>query len=47
MIATHDWAEEDDGYRYDALFDSVVDLFENDPTDPWVVETLEWYQRYD
>jgi hypothetical protein len=45
MLSTSDWTSKDGSYDYEKMFDSIVDLFETDPTDPWVVETLEWLQR--
>ncbi|KAJ7837311.1 hypothetical protein B0H13DRAFT_1912562 [Mycena leptocephala] len=44
MLATKDWAERDGEYDYNELFTKVVDLFA-DPDDPWVKETLDWYQN--
>ncbi|KAJ7119212.1 hypothetical protein C8R43DRAFT_1137099 [Mycena crocata] len=45
MISTSDWGTKDGKYNYERLFESVVALFETNPTSPWVVETLEWYQK--
>ncbi|KAJ7486556.1 hypothetical protein FB451DRAFT_771356 [Mycena latifolia] len=44
MISTSDWTVKDGAYNYEKLFNSVVELFENDPADPWVVDTLNWFQ---
>ncbi|KAJ6560663.1 hypothetical protein B0H10DRAFT_1966900 [Mycena sp. CBHHK59/15] len=44
MLSTSDWATKDGPYNYDKLFKSIVKLFE-DPTDSWVIETLDWYQK--
>ncbi|KAJ7668961.1 hypothetical protein B0H17DRAFT_1209840 [Mycena rosella] len=42
MLCTSDWADKDGAYNYEKLFNSVVELFESDTTDPWVTETLQW-----
>ncbi|KAJ6572483.1 hypothetical protein DFH09DRAFT_1362442 [Mycena vulgaris] len=45
MISSADWSIKDGSYDYEKLFTSVVALFETDPADPWVVETLAWLQQ--
>ncbi|KAJ7663517.1 hypothetical protein B0H17DRAFT_1211616 [Mycena rosella] len=44
MLSTSDWTPKDGTYDYEKLFNQVVKLFEDDPADPWVIETLQWYQ---
>ncbi|KAJ6543599.1 hypothetical protein DFH09DRAFT_37905 [Mycena vulgaris] len=44
MIATTDWTSRDGSYSYEDLFDAIVQLL-SDPEDPWVTETLNWFQR--
>jgi len=44
IIAKNDWAPLDGDYDYQKLFKAIVALFASD--DPWVTETLEWYQLY-
>ncbi|KAJ6516980.1 hypothetical protein DFH09DRAFT_1332652 [Mycena vulgaris] len=45
LISTSDWTAKDGSYNYEKLFNAVVALFEDDPTDPWVIDTLTWYQE--
>ncbi|KAJ7624006.1 hypothetical protein B0H17DRAFT_1219027 [Mycena rosella] len=42
MLCTSDWADKDGAYNDEKLFNSVVELFESDTTDPWGTETLQW-----
>lgn len=44
MLSTAEWKPRDGSYDYEALFTSIVNLFE-DMEDPWAKETLAWYQR--
>ncbi|KAJ7146244.1 hypothetical protein C8R44DRAFT_845460 [Mycena epipterygia] len=44
MLSTSDWATKDGNYNYVKLFDSIVALFETDPTDAWVVDTVKFLQ---
>ncbi|KAJ7115176.1 hypothetical protein C8R44DRAFT_794206 [Mycena epipterygia] len=44
MLSTSDWTTKDGNYNYVKLFDSIVALFETDPTDAWVVDTLKFLQ---
>ncbi|KAF8212300.1 hypothetical protein K438DRAFT_1800005 [Mycena galopus ATCC 62051] len=45
MLSTTDWTADDEQFDYCIFFDSIVQLFEDDPTDPWAVETLAWFQN--
>ncbi|KAJ7119056.1 hypothetical protein C8R44DRAFT_878566 [Mycena epipterygia] len=45
ILSTSDWTAKDGSYDYVKLFNSVVALFETDPTDAWAVDTLKWYQE--
>ncbi|KAJ7714857.1 hypothetical protein B0H16DRAFT_1477780 [Mycena metata] len=45
MLSTSDWTTKEGAYNYERMFNSVVKLFKN-KTDPWVVDTLAFYQRY-
>ncbi|KAJ6488771.1 hypothetical protein C8R45DRAFT_929479 [Mycena sanguinolenta] len=38
------WTDKDGKFDYEKFFNRIVDLFA-DADDPWVVETLEWYQK--
>ncbi|KAJ7736774.1 hypothetical protein DFH07DRAFT_966756 [Mycena maculata] len=46
MLSTSEWSPTDGSYEYGEMFDAVVRLFKKDPTNPWAVDTLEWYQRH-
>ncbi|KAJ7468187.1 hypothetical protein FB451DRAFT_1401433 [Mycena latifolia] len=43
MIATDDWKRQHGSYNYEELFNTIVNLLA-DPDDPWVEETLAWFQ---
>jgi len=30
----------------EVFYDNIVDLFERDPEDPWIVDTLEFWKKY-
>ncbi|KAJ7471007.1 hypothetical protein FB451DRAFT_1399756 [Mycena latifolia] len=45
MVSNADCSSKDGSYNYEKMFNRVVKLFEDDPTDPWVVETLQWFQK--
>ncbi|KAJ7602977.1 hypothetical protein DFH06DRAFT_1257676 [Mycena polygramma] len=44
MISTSDWDRYDGLFSYTDMWDAIMALFKSDPQDPWVVETLAWYQ---
>ncbi|KAJ7123665.1 hypothetical protein C8R44DRAFT_917920 [Mycena epipterygia] len=44
MLCTAEWKPRDGSFDYEALFTSIVQLFE-DPEDPWAKDTLAWYQN--
>jgi hypothetical protein len=46
LSSVESWSSEDGEFDYEAFFNNIVDLFETDNTHPWVLETLEWWQRY-
>ncbi|KAJ7288086.1 hypothetical protein C8J57DRAFT_1641160 [Mycena rebaudengoi] len=39
------WTRKDGEYDYVKMFDKVVKLFTDHPTDPWAIETLDWYTK--
>ncbi|TFY75272.1 hypothetical protein EWM64_g8740, partial [Hericium alpestre] len=39
------WNPEDGSYKYEEAYDKVVALFEDHPNDPWVLDTLAWYNK--
>ena len=46
LSSIESWYFEDGEFNYETFFDNIVDLFETDDKDPWVVETLKWWQEY-
>jgi hypothetical protein len=45
MISASEWTRKDGDYDYVKMFDKVVKLFTDHPTDPWAIETLDWYTK--
>jgi hypothetical protein len=45
MISSSEWTRKDGEYDYVKMFDKVVKLFTDHPTDPWAIETLDWYTK--
>jgi hypothetical protein len=39
------WGSYDGVFDLEALYSTVVTMFESDPGEPWVVETLEWWNE--
>ena len=39
------WGSYDGVFDLEALYGTIVTMFESDPDDPWVVETLEWWNE--
>jgi len=33
-------------FSYEKFYENIVTLFEDDPEDPWVIDTLEWWNKY-
>lgn len=40
------WKSYDNLFSLQRFYDSIVALFELDPQDPWVIDTLEWWDGY-
>ncbi len=40
------WSSSHDLFNLEEFYDTIVATFEKDPKDPWVVETLEWWNEY-
>jgi len=36
----------DDNFDSEVFFKNIVKLFEDNPEDEWVVDTLEWWNKY-
>ncbi|KDR76066.1 hypothetical protein GALMADRAFT_139825 [Galerina marginata CBS 339.88] len=36
------WGTEDSAFDYEAFYQNIVKMFEDDPEDCWVIETLDW-----
>jgi hypothetical protein len=39
------WASCDNIFNLQLFYDSIVTTFEKNPQDPWVIETLEWWNE--
>jgi len=40
------WGDIDGDFNQQRFFENIVSLFEMDPKDSWVVETLAWWNKY-
>jgi hypothetical protein len=45
MCAEDDWRLDDGLFTKEEFFNTIVALFEQDPEDPWCVETLDWWNK--
>jgi hypothetical protein len=45
LCATEQWSRFDSHFDNEAFFNNIVDLFETDPSDPWVTDTLAWWRK--
>ena len=39
------WGSSDNLFNVQLFYDAIVEMFERDPNDPWVVDTLEWWNE--
>jgi hypothetical protein len=39
------WASYDKVFNLEEFYDSIVMTFETDPEDPWVIDTLKWWNE--
>lgn len=39
------WVMDDGAFEYEVFYQNIVQMFEGDPKDPWVVDTLEWWNE--
>lgn len=39
------WGSSDNLFNLQLFYDAVVEMFERNPKDPWVVDTLEWWKQ--
>jgi len=39
------WGSYDDLFNLQDFYTTIVMMFEQDPNDPWVIETLEWWNE--
>jgi len=42
LSSAQKWSRWDDNFDTKAIFNSIVKIFEKDPNDPWVIETLQY-----
>ncbi len=40
------WGSSDNLFNIQLFYDTIVEMFERDPKDSWVVDTLEWCNEY-
>ena len=40
------WKSNDNLFSLQGFYDNIVALFERDPQDPWVIDTLQWWNGY-
>jgi hypothetical protein len=45
--STEQWLTMDGDFNLQTFYNLIVELFEREPDDPWVVETLSFWNRYD
>lgn len=41
------WKSYDNLFSLQRFYDNIIALFELDPQDPWVIDTLEWWDGYE
>ena len=39
------WGSCDNLFNLHLFYDNIVTMFEKNPEDPWVIETLEWWNE--
>ncbi|KAG6839305.1 hypothetical protein C0991_004023, partial [Blastosporella zonata] len=45
LSSCEEWCSEDGKFNLWRLFENIVPVFEDNPDNPWVVETLQWWDR--
>ncbi len=45
LSSDEEWGFIDNPFNYEAFYKNIVTLFEDDPEDQWVIETLEWWNE--
>ena len=45
LCATEQWLRFDSHFDNEVFFNNIVDLFETNEGDAWVIETLAWWQK--
>jgi hypothetical protein len=45
LSSDEEWGLGDNTFSYKAFYDNIITLFEDDLEDPWVIETLEWWNK--
>ena len=40
------WGSSDNLFNIQLFYDTIVEMFERDPKDSWVVDTLKWWNEY-
>jgi hypothetical protein len=39
------WSSSDNLFNLQLFYDNIVAMFEEDPEDPWIIETLKWWNE--
>ena len=39
------WGSCDNLFNLRMFYDAIVEMFERDPKDPWIVDTLAWWKE--
>jgi hypothetical protein len=45
LSSCEQWSAVDGEFKMEQFYDLITDLFERDPNDPWVVETLAFWNK--
>jgi len=45
LSSDEEWGFIDNPFNYEAFYKNIVTIFEDDPEDPWVIDTLEWWNE--
>jgi hypothetical protein len=43
--STEKWTALDGSFNLETFYDLIVKLFEDDPSDPWVVDTIAFWNK--
>ena len=46
LSTMEEWGEVDGNFNQKRFFESIIGVFEEDPEDEWVIDTLKWWDKY-